>query len=44
MSLDEIGDTSLGIQVKFLRTLQTEEICAMGSPRQARISTASSPG
>jgi transcriptional regulator with PAS, ATPase and Fis domain len=38
MFLDEIGDMSLEIQAKFLRTLQTGEIRAVGDMRTRKIS------
>src|ERR1039458_9986410 len=38
MFLDEIGDMSLEIQAKFLRTLQTGEIRAVGDMRTRKVS------
>lgn len=38
MFLDEIGDMSLEIQAKFLRTLQTGEIRAIGDMRTRKVS------
>jgi len=38
MLLDEIGDMSLEIQAKFLRTLQTGEIRAVGDMRTRKVS------
>jgi transcriptional regulator with PAS, ATPase and Fis domain len=38
MFLDEIGDMSLEIQAKFLRTLQTGEIRAVGDVRTRKVS------
>jgi DNA-binding NtrC family response regulator len=35
--LDEVGDTSLAMQVKLLRVLQEKEICMVGSARAQKV-------
>jgi two-component system, NtrC family, response regulator HydG len=35
--LDEVGETSLGMQVKLLRVLQEKEICMVGSAKPQKV-------